>query len=47
MMLLKVFPYVRQRTVMQCFAYVRSRTVTVFIAAGMLAMVALQFKSCE
>ena len=40
MMLLKVFPYVRQRTVMQCFAYVRSRTVTVFIAAGMLAMVA-------
>ena len=39
-MLLKEFPYVRQRTVMQRFAYVRSRTVTVFIASGMLALAA-------
>jgi peptidyl-prolyl cis-trans isomerase B (cyclophilin B) len=40
MMLLKAFPYVRQRTVMQLLAYVRSRTVSIFIAAGMLALVA-------
>jgi peptidyl-prolyl cis-trans isomerase B (cyclophilin B) len=40
MMLLKAFPYVLQRTVLQRLAYVRSRTVTVFIAVGMLALVA-------
>lgn len=40
MLLLKAFPYVRQRTVMQPFAYVRSRTVTIFVAVGMLTLAA-------
>ncbi len=40
MMLLKAFPYVRQRTLMHRLAYVRSRTVTIFIALAMLTLVA-------